>query len=94
MRTQAYVIDHSDQLHVDFAKFLFNETLSDLLLVVRKGHGAFDIHLDNDDEDPVTFDASKQVKIPVHKLVLSARCPYFFTQFCKGNWGDKDQKEA
>ena len=34
------------------------------------------------------------VKIPCHKLVLSARCQYFYAQFCKSEWGDKNQSEA
>lgn len=80
------------------SQFLFNETLSDLKLIVRKGLAAFDIDL-NSMKDPETvingeFDSKTYTKIPVHKLVLSARCPYFFAQFCKADWADKDQTES
>ena len=28
--------------------------------------------------------------IACHKFVLSARCSYFYTQFCRGEWSDKN----
>jgi hypothetical protein len=89
-----HLIDHSAQLYQHFAKFLYSETLSDLSLVVRKGSSAFDIHLDDADEESKGFDSSRFVKIPVHKVVLTARCPYFYAQFCKADWADKNQGES
>lgn len=40
------MIDHSSTLHQDFSQFLYNEQLSDLQIIVRKGLKAFDINLD------------------------------------------------
>jgi len=37
------MIDHSAQLHQDFEQFLFNDTLSDLKIVVKKSFGPFDV---------------------------------------------------
>ena len=63
-------------------------------IVVRKGIGNFDINLCPIEESNNTEFQKNIVKIPCHKLVLSARCPYFFAQFCKSEWGDKNQSEA
>jgi len=71
--------------------------LSDLQIVVRKGLAAFDINLNDshsNKNDNGELNSKEFVKIPVHKLVLSARCSYFFAQFCKAEWGDKNQSEA
>jgi hypothetical protein len=43
----ASLIDHSSQLQQDFESFLFNEQLSDLKIIVRKGRGAFDININS-----------------------------------------------
>ena len=33
------------------------------------------------------------VEIPAHKVVLAARCPYFYTKFC-GEWKDRKEEIA
>ena len=82
------LIDHSSQLHQDFGNFLFNEQLSDLKIIVRKGQGAFDININSIVNMPSKSQAADNqegvlpptlAEIPCHKLVLSARCGYFLT---------------
>ena len=41
---QVNVVDHSSTVSDDFARFLFNESLADLHIVVRKGPSAFDMN--------------------------------------------------
>ena len=38
------IVDHSSNVSDDFARFLFNESLADLRIVVRKGPSAFDMN--------------------------------------------------
>ena len=78
-------MDHSSAVSTDFGHFLFEENLADLRIVVRKGKGLFSAM---DDE------TVEKIRIPCHKFVLSARCQYFFTQFCRSEWSDKNQSEA
>lgn len=109
-------MDHSSNVSDDFARFLFNESLADLRIVVRKGPSAFDMNFNQilskqsaketkrgsessqtsskNVEESVDNGKSLLVKIPCHKFVLSARCQYFFAQFCKSEWSDKNQNEA
>ena len=109
---QVNVVDHSSTVSDDFARFLFNESLADLHIVVRKGPSAFDMNFNQilskhsikesrkgsessqtsakNSKDSVENNKQLLVKIPCHKFVLSARCQYFFAQFCKSEWSDKN----
>lgn len=80
------VVDHSANISNDFGHFLFEENLSDLCLIVRKGKDPFDART-----EPASAETAR---LPCHKFVLSARCQYFYTQFCRGEWSDKNQSEA
>lgn len=83
--SQQSLVDHSSAVSTDFGHFLFEENLADLRIVVRKGKGQFSVKGD---------EAAEKVRIPCHKFVLSARCQYFYTQFCRSEWSDKNQSEA
>lgn len=75
------VVDHSGSLANDFAKFLFEEQLSDVTIKVRKLKTMFG-------ESVVPSGQSVQfVQIPAHKVVLASRCSYFYSRFCR-DWAD------
>eukprot|EP00347_Sterkiella_histriomuscorum_P016229 403353994 len=84
-------IDHSSQLCQDFSKFLFLDQLSDIKLKVRKSSGCFE-SLRNTLASHNT-NQNNFIEISAHRIVLSARCPYFHSKFCR-DWSDQHQSVA
>lgn len=74
-------VDHSTLLGADYSKFLFEDQLSDVKIKVKKGKVIFG--------EPTTSCQTEEVSIPAHKIVLAARCSYFYAKFCR-EWADSN----